>query len=55
MFNDRPADINALLSQAVMSMSVTAANAPKLPALEEGDAIPSNEEESSDETKKIEQ
>ena len=56
MFNDRPADVNALLSQAVMSMSVTAANAPKLPALEEGGTISSNEEEeSSDEIKKMEQ
>lgn len=33
MFNDRPADVNALLSQAVMSMNAAAAFATKSPAL----------------------
>ncbi len=34
MFNDRPADVNALLSQAVLSMSATTnASASKVPAL----------------------
>lgn len=36
MFNDRPADINALLSQAVLSMQAAgAATAPKIPKLED--------------------
>jgi regulator of protease activity HflC (stomatin/prohibitin superfamily) len=35
MFNDRPADVNALLAQAVTSMSA-ATNATKVPELEEG-------------------
>lgn len=51
MFNDRPADVNALLSQAVMSMSVTAANTSKLPALEEGTSPSIDQKE---ETKKLE-
>jgi regulator of protease activity HflC (stomatin/prohibitin superfamily) len=49
MFNDRPADVNALLSQAVMSMNA-AANATKIPALEQGTEVVSKSEE----TKKIE-
>jgi regulator of protease activity HflC (stomatin/prohibitin superfamily) len=47
MFNDRPADVNALLSQAVMSMNA-AANVTKMPALEEGN----ENEDTSDEAKK---
>jgi regulator of protease activity HflC (stomatin/prohibitin superfamily) len=39
MFNDRPADVNALLSQAVMSMTAVT-NSSKLPALEEGATRP---------------
>lgn len=49
MFNDRPADVNALLSQAVMSMNA-ATNATKPPALEQGTEVVSEAEE----TKKIE-
>jgi regulator of protease activity HflC (stomatin/prohibitin superfamily) len=49
MFNDRPADVNALLSQAALSMSA-AANATKPPALEQGTEVVSESEE----TKKIE-
>jgi regulator of protease activity HflC (stomatin/prohibitin superfamily) len=49
MFNDRPADVNALLSQAVMSMNA-AANTTKTLALEQGTEVVSE----SDETKKIE-
>jgi hypothetical protein len=51
MFNDRPADVNALLSQAVVAMKAAAGNeaAPTPPAIESGMKKSSDEHgESSD-------
>mmetsp|Transcript_39203 Transcript_39203/g.94806 ORF Transcript_39203/g.94806 Transcript_39203/m.94806 type:complete len:374 (-) Transcript_39203:40-1161(-) len=45
LFNDRPADVNALLSQAVVTMNA-ATNATKTPLIASKDAEPSDEEES---------